>query len=174
MFADSSNIYEYNPNIDFETNTIKNQESLNYQNSQTNIEVQQQPKNLSVKTKQMNNITTSGLNFQPRKQLHYANFQEGFGNDETEQPTIIETPTDKIKNLLFYYLMNFFIPLMLFIIIFVIFSLDFVKDGIFNIIPLNEVDEDGASPLSACIVYGLIIGVVFLLTFKLYNRIFIV
>lgn len=163
MFADSSNIYEYNPNADLNDSP---------DNLQQSIDVQQQPKKLSIKTKQSNSATISNLNFQPRRQLHYANFQEGFDNDETIQQTVTETPTDKIKNLLFYYLMNFFIPLFIFVIIFVVFSLDFVKNGIFNIIPLNEVGEDNTSPLSACVVYGLIIGVVFLLTYKLYNRFF--
>lgn len=88
--------------------------------------------------------------------------------DPEQNQNIISNPSKQLKEIAKYYLITLIVPLLLFVVIFVIFSLDFVKDPIFKFLNI-QTNEEGVS-IFACVLYGLIIGAVYLLFIKIIDR----
>ena len=79
------------------------------------------------------------------------------------------SPTEKLKNTMKYYFITLIVPLIIFVLLFVIFSLDFVKESIFGILHIQE-DSDQSVSICVCALYGLIIGIVYTLLIKILER----
>lgn len=79
------------------------------------------------------------------------------------------SPSEKLKSTMKYYFITLIVPLIIFVLLFVIFSLDFVKESIFNILHIQE-DSDQSVSICVCALYGLLIGIVYTLLIKILER----
>lgn len=122
-------------------------------------------------------LENQNINFPPNYQQSSLSFNKSLSEFQNEmnnlnmvnQQNITYSMNDKIIEFLKYYFFTFIIPLIVFVFVFVIFSLDFVKDFIFNILKLQDTDDQTIS-LTMCILYGLIIGIVYMIGIKIIER----
>lgn len=122
-------------------------------------------------------LENQNINFPPNYQQSSLSFNKSLSEFQNEmnnlnmvnQQNITYSMNDKIIEFLKYYFFTFIIPLVVFVFVFVIFSLDFVKDFIFNILKLQDTDDQTIS-LTMCILYGLIIGIVYMIGIKIIER----
>lgn len=151
MLSDNQDLYTYNPDI----------QDL------------QQPSQQS----QDQRLENQNINFPPNYQQSSLSFNKSLSEFQNEmnnlnmvnQQNVTYSMNDKIIEFLKYYFFTFIIPLIVFVFVFVIFSLDFVKDFIFNILKLQDTDDQTIS-LTMCILYGLIIGIVYMIGIKIIER----
>ena len=122
-------------------------------------------------------LENQNINFPPNYQQSSLSFNKSLSEFQNEmnnlnmvnQQNVTYSMNDKIIEFLKYYFFTFIIPLVVFVFVFVIFSLDFVKDFIFNILKLQDTDDQTIS-LTICILYGLIIGIVYMIGIKIIER----
>lgn len=122
-------------------------------------------------------LENQNINFPPNYQQSSLSFNKSLSEFQNEmnnlnmvnQQNVTYSMNDKIIEFLKYYFFTFIIPLIVFVFVFVIFSLDFVKDFIFNILKLQDTDDQTIS-LTMCILYGLIIGIVYMIGIKIIER----
>lgn len=122
-------------------------------------------------------LENQNINFPPNYQQSSLSFNKSLSEFQNEmnnlnmvkQQNITYSMNDKIIEFLKYYFFTFIIPLVVFVFVFVVFSLDFVKDFIFNILKLQDTDDQTIS-LTMCILYGLIIGIVYMIGIKIIER----
>ena len=122
-------------------------------------------------------LENQNINFPPNYQQSSLSFNKSLSEFQNEmnnlnmvnQQNVTYSMNDKIIEFLKYYFFTFIIPLIVFVFVFVIFSLDFVKDFIFNILKLQDTDDQNIS-LTICILYGLIIGIVYMIGIKIIER----
>lgn len=122
-------------------------------------------------------LENQNINFPPNYQQSSLSFNKSLSEFQNEmnnlnmvnQQNITYSTNDKIIEFLKYYFFTFIIPLIVFVFVFVVFSLDFVKDFIFNILKLQDTDDQTIS-LTMCILYGLIIGIVYMIGIKIIER----
>lgn len=122
-------------------------------------------------------LENQNINFPPNYQQSSLSFNKSLSEFQNEmnnlnmvnQQNITYSMNDKIIEFLKYYFFTFIIPLIVFVFVFVVFSLDFVKDFIFNILKLQDTDDQTIS-LTMCILYGLIIGIVYMIGIKIIER----
>ena len=151
MLSDNQDLYTYN----------------------SDIQDLQQPSQQS----QDQRLENQNINFPPNYQQSSLSFNKSLSEFQNEmnnlnmvnQQNITYSMNDKIIEFLKYYFFTFIIPLIVFVFVFVIFSLDFVKDFIFNIFNLQDTDDQTIS-LTMCILYGLIIGIVYMIGIKIIER----
>lgn len=151
MLSDNQDLYTYNPDI----------------------QELQQPSQQS----QDQRLENQNINFPPNYQQSSLSFNKSLSEFQNEmnnlnmvnQQNVTYSMNDKIIEFLKYYFFTFIIPLIVFVFVFVIFSLDFVKDFIFNILKLQDTDDQTIS-LTMCILYGLIIGIVYMIGIKIIER----
>lgn len=164
MLSNDSNIYQYNPNIDITpVQQFQQPQHHNIQQQNENLQLQ----DIGYYKQPINNLELPKvLNLQePQVILN----KESFNNEQLKA-----SPTDKIKGIIKYNVLYFIIPLIIFVIIFVLFSLDFIRYEIFGILHFDLIDEsDNSTALTYCIIYGLIIGFVYLVSIKIYKNVFI-
>lgn len=151
MLSNNQDIYSYNPDI---------------QDLQQPSQQSQDPR-----------LENQNINFPPNYQQSSLSFNKSLSEFQNEmnnlnmvnQQNITYSMNDKIIEFLKYYFFTFIIPLVVFVFVFVVFSLDFVKDFIFNILKLQDTDDQTIS-LTMCILYGLIIGIVYMIGIKIIER----
>ena len=151
MLSDNQDLYTYN----------------------SDIQELQQPSQQS----QDQRLDNQNINFPPNYQQSSLSFNKSLSEFQNEmnnlnmvnQQNVTYSMNDKIIEFLKYYFFTFIIPLIVFVFVFVIFSLDFVKDFIFNILKLQDTDDQTIS-LTICILYGLIIGIVYMIGIKIIER----
>ena len=151
MLSNNQDIYSYNPDI---------------QDLQQPSQQNQVPR-----------LENQNINFPPNYQQSSLSFNKSLNEFQNEmnnlnmvkQQNVTYSMNDKIIEFLKYYFFTFIIPLIVFVFVFVIFSLDFVKDFIFNILKLQDTDDQTIS-LTMCILYGLIIGIVYMIGIKIIER----
>ena len=151
MLSDNQDLYTYN----------------------SDIQELQQPSQQS----QDQRLENQNINFPPNYQQSSLSFNKSLSEFQNEmnnlnmvnQQNITYSTNDKIIEFLKYYFFTFIIPLIVFVFVFVVFSLDFVKDFIFNILKLQDTDDQTIS-LTMCILYGLIIGIVYMIGIKIIER----
>lgn len=151
MLSNNQDLYTYNPDI---------------QDLQQPSQQSQDPR-----------LENQNINFPPNYQQSSLSFNKSLSEFQNEmnnlnmvnQQNITYSMNDKIIEFLKYYFFTFIIPLVVFVFVFVIFSLDFVKDFIFNILKLQDTDDQTIS-LTMCILYGLIIGIVYMIGIKIIER----
>ena len=151
MLSDNQDLYTYN----------------------SDIQELQQPSQQS----QDQRLENQNINFPPNYQQSSLSFNKSLSEFQNEmnnlnlvkQQNVTYSMNDKIIEFLKYYFFTFIIPLIVFVFVFVIFSLDFVKDFIFNILNLQDTDDQTIS-LTMCILYGLIIGIVYMIGIKIIER----
>ena len=122
-------------------------------------------------------LENQNINFPPNYQQSSLSFNKSLSEFQNEmnnlnmvnQQNITYSMNDKIIEFLKYYFFTFIIPLIVFVFVFVVFSLDFVKDFIFNILKLQDTDDQTIS-LTMYILYGLIIGIVYMIGIKIIER----
>ena len=122
-------------------------------------------------------LENQNINFPPNYQQSSLSFNKSLSEFQNEmnnlnminKQNVTYSMNDKIIEFLKYYFFTFIIPLVVFVFVFVIFSLDFVKDFIFNILKLQDTDDQTIS-LTICILYGLIIGIVYMIGIKIIER----
>lgn len=122
-------------------------------------------------------LENQNINFPPNYQQSSLSFNKSLSEFQNEmnnlnmvnQQNVTYSMNDKIIEFLKYYFFTFIIPLVVFVFVFVVFSLDFVKDFIFNILKLQDTDDQTIS-LTMCILYGLIIGIVYMIGIKIIER----
>ena len=122
-------------------------------------------------------LENQNINFPPNYQQSSLSFNKSLSEFQNEmnnlnmvnQQNVTYSMNDKIIEFLKYYFFTFIIPLIVFVFVFVVFSLDFVKDFIFNILKLQDSDDQTIS-LTMCILYGLIIGIVYMIGIKIIER----
>ena len=122
-------------------------------------------------------LENQNINFPPNYQQSSLSFNKSLSEFQNEmnnlnmvnQQNVTYSMNDKIIEFLKYYFFTFIIPLIVFVFVFVVFSLDFVKDFIFNILKLQDTDDQTIS-LTMCILYGLIIGIVYMIGIKIIER----
>lgn len=122
-------------------------------------------------------LENQNINFPPNYQQSSLSFNKSLSEFQNEmnnlnmvnQQNVTYSMNDKIIEFLKYYFFTFIIPLIVFVFVFVIFSLDFVKDFIFNILKLQDTDDQTIS-LTMFILYGLIIGIVYMIGIKIIER----
>lgn len=122
-------------------------------------------------------LENQNINFPPNYQQSSLSFNKSLSEFQNEmnnlnmvnQQNVTYSMNDKIIEFLKYYFFTFIIPLIVFVFVFVVFSLDFVKDFIFDILKLQDTDEQTIS-LTMCILYGLIIGIVYMIGIKIIER----
>lgn len=122
-------------------------------------------------------LENQNINFPPNYQQSSLSFNKSLSEFQNEmnnlnmvnQQNVTYSMNDKIIEFLKYYFFTFIIPLVVFVFVFVIFSLDFVKDFIFDILKLQDTDDQTIS-LTMCILYGLIIGIVYMIGIKIIER----
>lgn len=150
---------------------LSNNQDLYSYNS--DIQDLQQPSQQS----QDQRLENQNINFPPNYQQSSLSFNKSLSEFQNEmnnlnmvnQQNVTYSMNDKIIEFLKYYFFTFIIPLIVFVFVFVIFSLDFVKDFIFNILKLQDTDDQTIS-LTMCILYGLIIGIVYMIGIKIIER----
>lgn len=150
---------------------LSNNQDLYTYNS--DIQDLQQPSQQS----QDQRLENQNINFPPNYQQSSLSFNKSLSEFQNEmnnlnmvnQQNVTYSMNDKIIEFLKYYFFTFIIPLIVFVFVFVIFSLDFVKDFIFNILKLQDTDDQTIS-LTMCILYGLIIGIVYMIGIKIIER----
>ena len=150
---------------------LSNNQDLYTYNS--DIQDLQQPSQQS----QDQRLENQNINFPPNYQQSSLSFNKSLSEFQNEmnnlnmvnQQNITYSMNDKIIEFLKYYFFTFIIPLVVFVFVFVVFSLDFVKDFIFNILKLQDTDDQTLS-LTMCILYGLIIGIVYMIGIKIIER----
>lgn len=151
MLSDNQDLYTYN----------------------SDIQELQQPSQQS----QDQRLENQNINFPPNYQQSSLSFNKSLSEFQNEmnnlnmvnQQNVTYSMNDKIIEFLKYYFFTFIIPLIVFVFVFVVFSLDFVKDFIFNILQLQDTDDQTIS-LTMCILYGLIIGIVYMIGIKIIER----
>lgn len=151
MLSDNQDLYTYN----------------------SDIQELQQPSQQS----QDQRLENQNINFPPNYQQSSLSFNKSLSEFQNEmnnlnmvnQQNVTYSMNDKIIEFLKYYFFTFIIPLIVFVFVFVVFSLDFVKDFIFNILKLQDTDDQTIS-LTMCILYGLIIGIVYMIGIKIIER----
>lgn len=151
MLSNNQDLYTYNPDI---------------QDLQQPSQQSQDPR-----------LENQNINFPPNYQQSSLSFNKSLSEFQNEmnnlnmvnQQNVTYSMNDKIIEFLKYYFFTFIIPLIVFVFVFVIFSLDFVKDFIFNILKLQDTDDQTIS-LTICILYGLIIGIVYMIGIKIIER----
>ena len=151
MLSNNQDLYSYNPDI---------------QDLQQPSQQIQDPR-----------LENQNINFPPNYQQSSLSFNKSLSEFQNEmnnlnmvnQQNVTYSMNDKIIEFLKYYFFTFIIPLIVFVFVFVIFSLDFVKDFIFNILKLQDTDDQTIS-LTMCILYGLIIGIVYMIGIKIIER----
>ena len=151
MLSNNQDLYTYNPDI---------------QDLQQPSQQSQDPR-----------LENQNINFPPNYQQSSLSFNKSLSEFQNEmnnlnmvnQQNITYSMNDKIIEFLKYYFFTFIIPLIVFVFVFVVFSLDFVKDFIFNILKLQDTDDQTIS-LTICILYGLIIGIVYMIGIKIIER----
>lgn len=151
MLSNNQDLYSYNPDI---------------QDLQQPSQQSQDPR-----------LENQNINFPPNYQQSSLSFNKSLSEFQNEmnnlnmvnQQNVTYSMNDKIIEFLKYYFFTFIIPLIVFVFVFVIFSLDFVKDFIFNILKLQDTDDQTIS-LTMCILYGLIIGIVYMIGIKIIER----
>ena len=151
MLSDNQDLYTYN----------------------SDIQDLQQPSQQS----QDQRLENQNINFPPNYQQSSLSFNKSLSEFQNEmnnlnmvkQQNVTYSMNDKIIEFLKYYFFTFIIPLIVFVFVFVVFSLDFVKDFIFNILKLQDTDDQTIS-LTMCILYGLIIGIVYMIGIKIIER----
>lgn len=151
MLSDNQDLYTYN----------------------SDIQELQQPSQQS----QDQRLENQNINFPPNYQQSSLSFNKSLSEFQNEmnnlnmvkQQNVTYSMNDKIIEFLKYYFFTFIIPLIVFVFVFVIFSLDFVKNFIFNILNLQDTDDQTIS-LTMCILYGLIIGIVYMIGIKIIER----
>lgn len=151
MLSNNQDLYTYNPDI---------------QDLQQPSQQSQDPR-----------LENQNINFPPNYQQSSLSFNKSLSEFQNEmnnlnmvnQQNVTYSMNDKIIEFLKYYFFTFIIPLIVFVFVFVIFSLDFVKDFIFNILKLQDTDDQTIS-LTMCILYGLIIGIVYMIGIKIIER----
>ena len=122
-------------------------------------------------------LENQNINFPPNYQQSSLSFNKSLSEFQNEmnnlnmvnQQNVTYSMNDKIIEFLKYYFFTFIIPLIVFVFVFVVFSLDFVKDFIFNILKLQDTDDQTIS-LTMCILYGLIIGIVYMIGIKIIEK----
>lgn len=122
-------------------------------------------------------LENQNINFPPNYQQSSLSFNKSLSEFQNEmnnlnmvnQQNVTYSMNDKIIEFLKYYFFTFIIPLVVFVFVFVVFSLDFVKDFIFDILKLQDTDDQTIS-LTICILYGLIIGIVYMIGIKIIER----
>lgn len=150
MLSDNQDLYSYNPDIQELQQPSQQSQDQRLENQNINFPHYQQ----------------SSLSF--NKSL--SEFQNEMNNlNMVNQQNVTYSMNDKIIEFLKYYFFTFIIPLIVFVFVFVVFSLDFVKDFIFNILKLQDTDDQTIS-LTMCILYGLIIGIVYMIGIKIIER----
>ena len=150
---------------------LSNNQDLYTYNS--DIQDLQQPSQQS----QDQRLENQNINFPPNYQQSSLSFNKSLSEFQNEmnnlnmvnQQNVTYSMNDKIIEFLKYYFFTFIIPLIVFVFVFVVFSLDFVKDFIFNILKLQDTDDQPIS-LTMCILYGLIIGIVYMIGIKIIER----
>ena len=150
---------------------LSNNQDLYTYNS--DIQDLQQPSQQS----QDQRLENQNINFPPNYQQSSLSFNKSLSEFQNEmnnlnmvnQQNVTYSMNDKIIEFLKYYFFTFIIPLIVFVFVFVVFSLDFVKDFIFNILKLQDTDDQTIS-LTICILYGLIIGIVYMIGIKIIER----
>ncbi len=150
---------------------LSNNQDLYTYNS--DIQDLQQPSQQS----QDQRLENQNINFPPNYQQSSLSFNKSLSEFQNEmnnlnmvnQQNVTYSMNDKIIEFLKYYFFTFIIPLVVFVFVFVIFSLDFVKDFIFDILKLQDTDDQTIS-LTMCILYGLIIGIVYMIGIKIIER----
>ena len=150
---------------------LSNNQDLYTYNS--DIQDLQQPSQQS----QDQRLENQNINFPPNYQQSSLSFNKSLSEFQNEmnnlnmvnQQNVTYSMNDKIIEFLKYYFFTFIIPLIVFVFVFVVFSLDFVKDFIFNILKLQDTDDQTIS-LTMCILYGLIIGIVYMIGIKIIER----
>lgn len=150
---------------------LSNNQDLYTYNS--DIQDLQQPSQQS----QDQRLENQNINFPPNYQQSSLSFNKSLSEFQNEmnnlnmvnQQNVTYSMNDKIIEFLKYYFFTFIIPLVVFVFVFVVFSLDFVKDFIFNILKLQDTDDQTIS-LTMCILYGLIIGIVYMIGIKIIER----
>lgn len=151
MLSNNQDLYTYNPDI---------------QDLQQPSQQSQDPR-----------LENQNINFPPNYQQSSLSFNKSLSEFQNEmnnlnmvnQQNVTYSMNDKIIEFLKYYFFTFIIPLIVFVFVFVVFSLDFVKDFIFNILKLQDTDDQTIS-LTICILYGLIIGIVYMIGIKIIER----
>ena len=151
MLSNNQDLYSYNPDI---------------QDLQQPSQQSQDPR-----------LENQNINFPPNYQQSSLSFNKSLSEFQNEmnnlnmvnQQNVTYSMNDKFIEFLKYYFFTFIIPLIVFVFVFVIFSLDFVKDFIFNILKLQDTDDQTIS-LTMCILYGLIIGIVYMIGIKIIER----
>ncbi len=151
MLSNNQDLYTYNPDI---------------QDLQQPSQQSQDPR-----------LENQNINFSPNYQQSSLSFNKSLSEFQNEmnnlnmvnQQNVTYSMNDKIIEFLKYYFFTFIIPLIVFVFVFVVFSLDFVKDFIFNILKLQDTDDQTIS-LTICILYGLIIGIVYMIGIKIIER----
>lgn len=151
MLSNNQDLYSYNPDI---------------QDLQQPSQQSQDPR-----------LENQNINFPPNYQQSSLSFNKSLSEFQNEmnnlnmvnQQNVTYSMNDKIIEFLKYYFFTFIIPLIVFVFVFVVFSLDFVKDFIFNILQLQDTDDQTIS-LTMCILYGLIIGIVYMIGIKIIER----
>lgn len=151
MLSNNQDLYSYNPDIqDLQQPSQQNQDPI---------------------------LENQNINFPPNYQQSSLSFNKSLSEFQNEmnnlnmvkQQNVTYSMNDKIIEFLKYYFFTFIIPLIVFVFVFVVFSLDFVKDFIFNILQLQDTDDQTIS-LTMCILYGLIIGIVYMIGIKIIER----
>lgn len=146
--SNNSNIYEYNPNI----------ETFDNQNIQPEVQqIPQTQQHINTQIPQNGFSQTSYIPLKtPSPQLMSLDLINGQANNKTENNTNIFLKV-------FENYIRVIISLVLFVIVYVIFSLDIIKNSIGNIATIIYPDNDGYVSLVGCAFYGLIIGVIFMI-----------
>lgn len=149
LSSNNSNIYEYNPNIE----TFDNQNNIQ---SETQQPPPQQHNNMQMPQSGFSQTSYIPLKA-PTPQLMNLDLINGQANNnnKTENNTYIFFKV-------FENYIRLIISIVLFVIIYVLFSLDIIKNSIGNITTIIYPDNEGYVSIIGCAFYGLIIGVVFM------------
>lgn len=145
---------------------ISNNQDL-YSYNQDIPDIQQQSQQQSMNIEQPNSYQQSSISF--NKSLNELQNEMNNLNMLKQSVNVDYSINDKIIEFFKYYFITFIIPLIVFVFVFVIFSIDFVKDSIFKILNIENTDGDNIS-LAICILYGLIIGIVYMIGIKIIEK----
>ena len=182
MYSSTQELYSYTSDIPQQTREgISGSQYNSYGNIQSNGFNSQMSKFRYQPNKERTYITEHLENEEEEPIEQQINNNGNVGNVVNNIPIVDETmgvqrvkniylsPSEKLKSTMKYYFITLIVPLIIFVLLFVIFSLDFVKESIFGILHIQE-DSDQSVSICVCALYGLIIGVVYTLIIKILER----
>lgn len=180
MYSSTQELYSYSPEIPQQTrenifgsqhNTYRSIQPNNF-NSQTSTFRNQQMRermyiNEHLENEEEEPVTQQIINENVGVDVNNIPVVENRGVQRPKYSYL--NPSEKLKSTLKYYFITLIVPLIIFVLLFVIFSLDIVKENIFKILNISE-ESDQSVSICVCALYGLIIGIVYTILIKVLER----